>query len=267
MKGEPSSLGTIFDEDAGLYDAMRPTYPGPLFDDLANVAELAPGSSVLEIGAGTAQATIPLAEHGFRVIALEPGPDMAALARRKLQRFPLVTVEVSTFEAWPLSPEPFDAVVAATAFHWVDPEVRVPKAAQALRRGGTLAILSTTHVAGGNEDFFRDVQACYERFEPSTPPDLKLPREEDVSPSTEEIDRSAMFGPTWTRRLGWERTYSADEYQRLLLTYSGHRALQPQARQGLLDCIAQLISTRFDGKITKRYLFELVMAPKLSSRS
>jgi hypothetical protein len=47
----------------------------------------------------------------------------------------------------------------------------------------------------------------------------------------------------------------------VLLTYSGHRNLDPEAQTGLLDCIACLIDTRHGGRITKRYLTELRTAP------
>ncbi|HEX5938505.1 MAG TPA: class I SAM-dependent methyltransferase [Actinomycetota bacterium] len=268
MTGENQPRGTIFDQDPALYDAMRPTYPDALFDALASGAQLSPDSRVLEIGAGTGQATVALAGRGYRVIALEPGPAMAEIARRKLSAFPHVTVEVTTFEAWPSPVEPFDAVVAATSFHWLDPGVRISKAAQVLRVGGSLAILSTHHVAGGSDDFFEEAQSCYERFDPSTPPGPRLPREEDVPTSVHEFEGShGSFGPVAVERVAWEREYTTDGYQRLLMTYSGHRALDRRTLGRLLDCIAHLMETSFGGRITKRYLFELAMAPKAPSIS
>jgi len=256
----------IFDQDAELYDAVRPSYPAALFDALESAAQLVPGCRVLEIGAGTGQATIALAERGYRIVALEPGPAMAEIARRNVSAFPLVTVEVAAFEAWSLPVEPFDAVIAATSFHWLDPKVRVTKAADALRGGGTLAILSTHHVAGAGDDFFAAVQSCYERFDPSTPPGLRLPTEDDVPMGADEIDRAGSFGPVVIRRIAWNREYTTGDYERLLMTYSGHRALDPRARRRLLDCISRLIESTFGGTITKRYLFELAMARKASSR-
>jgi 16S rRNA A1518/A1519 N6-dimethyltransferase RsmA/KsgA/DIM1 with predicted DNA glycosylase/AP lyase activity len=76
----------IFDEDAELYDRMRPDYPDDLFDDLAALAGLQRGSRVLELGCGTGQATLPLARRGFAVTAIELGPRLAEVARRKLPR-------------------------------------------------------------------------------------------------------------------------------------------------------------------------------------
>lgn len=162
-------LSRTFDEDAELYDRARPGYPPELFDDLTEVAGTGSGCRVLEVGAGTGKATLPLAERGCRITAVELGADMAAVARRNLAGFEAVEVVTADFETWPLPEEPFDVVVSATAFHWLDPAVRMVKAADALRPGGALAVVATQHVAGGSEEFFVEVQDCYERFDPATP--------------------------------------------------------------------------------------------------
>jgi hypothetical protein len=151
--------------------------------------------------------------------------------------------------------------VAAAAFHWIDPAVRVAKAADALRPGGALAVVSTHHVAGGDRGFFADVQACYERWDPeTTPPGLRLPTAAQVPMRSDELDRSGRFGPVAFRRHEWELSYSSDAYLELLRTYSGHIAMAPEARDGLFDCIADLIERRHGGRITKRYLTELQIA-------
>ena len=93
---------------------------------------------------------------------------------RLLARFPAVEVVTAAFEHWPLPSEPFDLVLAATAFHWIDPAVRVAKAADALRPGGWLATIATHHVAGGDESFFAEAQDCYVRWDPDTPVALSL---------------------------------------------------------------------------------------------
>ncbi|AKJ15366.1 methyltransferase [Streptomyces incarnatus] len=252
-------LGRTFDEDAELYDRARPGYPPELYDDLAELAGARPGSRVLEVGCGTGQATVPLARRGCRITAVEAGPSMAALARRNLAGAGQAEVVTAEFEKWPLPDEPFDAVVSATAFHWVDPAVRVAKAADALRPGGALAVVRTQHVAGGTEEFFVEVQRCYERFDPATPPGLRLPAAEDVDGSdhAEEVARSGRFGPTVFRRYERDLTYATADYLDLLRTYSGHRALPPAARTALLECIAALIDRRYGGRVTKRHLIEL----------
>jgi SAM-dependent methyltransferase len=249
----------MFDEVAELYDRARPGYPPELFDDLADVAGLRPGSLVLEIGCGTGQATLPLAERKLEITALELGPNLAAVARRNLTRFPNVTVVVGAFEDWPPPPDPFDAVVSATAFHWLDPSVRVSKAADVLRVGGALATIATHHVDGGDAQFFVDVQDCYRRWFPDSV-GFQLPMAADVKPDTGELEHSGRFEPATFRRYEWEQPYSAQEYVDLLSTYSEHRALEETRRQRLLDCVAQLIVERYGGRIRKRYLNELRIA-------
>ncbi len=253
-------LRATFTEAAELYDRMRPTYPPAAFDDLADFATLREGARVLEIGCGTGQATLPLAGRGYRITAVELGDGMAGVARRNLRRFSNVEVLTAAFEDWPLPEEPFDAIVSATAFHWIDPAVRITKSASALRPGGVLAIIGTHHVANGDNDLFAEVQRCYERWDPATPPGLRLQAADDIPIDTAELDSSALFDPVQTRRYTWSETYSSSAYRDLLLTYSGHRALEQPRQLGLLDCIAQLIDRDYSGRITKQYMTELQLA-------
>jgi SAM-dependent methyltransferase len=254
------SLRQKFDEDAELYERARPGYPARLFDDLVELAGLQSGARVLEIGCGTGQATLPLAERGFAIAAVELGPGLAAVAQRKLARFSSVEVVVAAFERWPLPTSRFDLVLAATAFHWLDPAVRVDKAADALRPGGALAIIATDHIAGGTRSFFAEAQSCYERWDPSTPPDLRLQTADELPADTSEIESSGRFEPPIVRRYEWEQTYSTADYLDVLRTYSDQRARPPEAGARLLDCIAGLIDLRYGGSIRKRYMNELQVA-------
>jgi SAM-dependent methyltransferase len=260
------TLRTRFEEAPELYDRVRPGYPDALFDDLARLAGLRTGSRVLELGCGTGQATVALARRGYEVVAVELGAGLAAVARRKLASFPAVTVVNAAFEAWELPATPFDAVVAATSFHWIEPVVRVPKSADALRAGGALAVISTHHVAGGGERFFADVQRCYERWDPETPPGgVTLPAASAVPFDRGELEVGGRFGDVVFRRYEHEQAYSTAEYRDLLLTYSGHRAMDPDAQRGLLGCITRLIDEGYGGRIAKRYMNQLAVAFRSSS--
>jgi SAM-dependent methyltransferase len=254
------TLRTTFDSAAQRYARARPGYPSALFSDLVALADLTPAARVLEIGCGTGQATRPLAERGFSIVAVELGPSLAAVARRNLADFDRVEVCTAAFEDWPLRDEPFDLVLCATAFHWLDPAIRVAKAADALRPGGALAVITTDHVAGGTAPFFVEAQACYECWDPSTPPGLRLEPAEAIPAQAGEIDRSAWFEPAVVRRYAWDQHYTTRTYLDVLLTYSGHLALPPESRAGLLACIARLIDSRYGGRIAKRYLNQLHVA-------
>ncbi|PWI43411.1 class I SAM-dependent methyltransferase [Streptomyces sp. ICBB 8177] len=249
-----------FDEVAEDYDRLRPRYPSALVTALVRRARLGPSSRVLEVGPGTGQLSVPLARLGGTLVAVELGAALARVARRNLAPHPGARVEVAAFENWPLPSEPFDAVVSATAFHWINPAVRLVKAADALAPGGTLALVTTHHVAGGTEPFFERVQRCYERWMPGTPAGLRLTDEREAATDTGELERSGRFRDVEVTAYAQEIAYSTREYLDLLLTYSNHRALPSGARRGLLECVGGLIEREFGGRVTKRYLHELITA-------
>jgi SAM-dependent methyltransferase len=245
-----------FDEDAERYDRARPHYPSALIDDLVALTHLGPGSRVLEIGCGTGQATVDLAARGCTVLAIELGANLAAIAARHLEPYPHAQVVVAPFEEFELPSEPFDAVVAFTSFHWVDPDVGPTKVAAALVSGGAFAVVSTDHVAGGTDPFFVDAQECYERWDPDTPEGgVRLERADDVVARVDAgPDPAGRFGRAELRRHEVDVAYSTASYLDVLMTYSGPRAMHAHARAGLLSCIGALIDTRYGGLIVKRYL-------------
>src|SRR5919197_1861623 len=98
-------LRATFEEVPELYDRARPLYPPALFDGLVAYAGLAAGARVLEIGCGTGQATLPLAERGLEVVCVELGAGLAGVARRKLAGFPRVEVVHAVFEDWQAADE------------------------------------------------------------------------------------------------------------------------------------------------------------------
>lgn len=138
-------LRRTFDQAAELYDQARPDYPDQIFDDLFAIGGLDHAAAVLEVGCGTGQATRHLARRGCRVVCVELGENLATVARRNLELFPQVEVVTCAFESWELRDSRFDAVFAATSWHWLDPEVRYEKAARVLKAGGILAIVDNGH--------------------------------------------------------------------------------------------------------------------------
>ena len=256
-------LRTTFDEVAELYDRVRPAYPPELLDDLVVLAETPGGSRVLEIGCGTGQATVHLAERGFRIVCVELSEQLAALARRRLAGFSTVQVINAPFETWEPTEAGFDAVVAFTAWHWIDPDVRYAKPARLLREEGALAVVATKHVLPEHGDrFWAEVQEDYDAIVPSDenkPP----PHPDDVPDLGSEIEASGCFSNVAVRRYLWDATYSADEYIAVLDTYSGHRALDEHTRTRLYDRIRRRIQARRNGRVRKTYLFTLNVARRL----
>jgi SAM-dependent methyltransferase len=248
------SLRTIFDQDADRYHRARPAYPEDLLDALVEAAGLGARSRVLEIGPGTGQATRGLLTRGLTVTAVELGPRLAAVLVRELVGT-AVDVVVSAFEDLPVA-STYDAVVAFTAWHWLDPALRATKAAALLGPGGALVTVDTHHVAGVDDDVFLELQRCYEQWDPATTRGEVLLPAADVPPGKDEVDGSPLFAAATRLRFGTHVTYTTAEYLDLLLTYSGHRALRADLRDGLLHCVAGVVDGH-GGSVTKDYMYEL----------
>jgi SAM-dependent methyltransferase len=219
---------------------------------------------VLEVGPGTGQATRGLLASGWRVVAVERGPALAAVARRELAGSDL-RVDVGTFETWPpdgRAEDPVDAVVSATAWHWVDPDVGYRHAAELLRPDGSVALIATTHVLPADGDpFFVDVQRVYARFGEVL--EGGPPRPADVAdPYVEDIAASGLFRPATVRRYLWPRTYTAEQYVDVLSTYSVTLTMPEVQRRDFLDGVAAMIRERRGGTVTKHYLNHLAVARK-----
>ncbi|MCC6268958.1 MAG: class I SAM-dependent methyltransferase [Dehalococcoidia bacterium] len=253
-------LNQTFNTVAELYDRARPRYPRALYDDLARLTGIGADARVLEIAPATGIVTLPLAERGYSVTAIEMGADLARVARRNLAGFPNARVEVSRFEDYPLEAASFDLVCCATAFSWLDPAVRVEKCALALRPGGFLGVWDTHHVAGGTGQFFVDSQECYERWMPGTEPGIRLEPAVDIVPKSYGLESHPAFEAPVIRDYVVEIPYTTETYLDVLQTYSGHIALEPENADGLYRCIRELIDNKYGGHIEKAYLFQLILA-------
>ena len=130
-----------FNDAAALYDEARPSYPDEVIDWVISRTKISKDKTLLEIGAGTGQATIKFAERGYRIHCIEMGRNLADILKQKVKLYD-VTVDVSSFEAW--EPEnPFQTlfIFCATAFHWIDHNVRYKKCHDLLEADGYLVLL------------------------------------------------------------------------------------------------------------------------------
>ncbi|HEX9031056.1 MAG TPA: methyltransferase domain-containing protein [Streptosporangiaceae bacterium] len=251
--------GRVFDEIAAEYDRHRPAYPDELVDQACRVAGIGTGDRVLEVGCGTGQLTRSLAVRGLRVTALEPGTSLMSMARKNLDgaaavEFVNARLEDARLEDALLGREPFRAVLAASAFHWADPEVSWQRAADVLVPGGTLALVQ---YFGMEEARTRQDQDAALAAITAVAPDIAAswPAYRDLDAMLTGIERrrdnisrawswlgSYDLGRDYAGRLFGEvqaavvpklTEHSPDELGALLRTMSFYARLSPDQRQAL----------------------------------
>jgi SAM-dependent methyltransferase len=119
--------------------------------------------TVLDVGAGTGIASEQLLWRGVNVLAVEPDPRMVEIARDKG-----IPIEIGTFENWDPAERQFDLVVFGQSFHWVNPDIALPKVHALLSTGGQLALMwnrlfPTDPTHGDFAEIYRDY------MDPSSP--------------------------------------------------------------------------------------------------
>jgi SAM-dependent methyltransferase len=141
---------------SGDYPSMVETWLLPLGPRLVEAAGIAPGMRVLDVGAGTGNASIPAAQRGATVTASDLTPELLEVGRRRAEG---AGVELEWAEAdaerLPFDDASYDAVISSIGamfapFHQAvaDELVRV------VRPGGTIGLLNWTP-EGAIGDLFR----------------------------------------------------------------------------------------------------------------
>jgi SAM-dependent methyltransferase len=258
---DPHFLRGTFDDSPELYDRSRPVAPRQLFDDLVALAKLEPGARIVEIGCGTGQATLPLAERGFEIVGIELGESLADLARRKLAPFPRVKIVVSSFEQWNPTGERFDAIVAFNSFHWIDPELRFVKSAEVLREVGALVVVGMRFVVHDEADaVWMALQEDYEAIAGLGEPRIHVDALKD---RTAEFEASGCFRNVTLRRYLWDLTFDAEGYVGLLQTSSWWRTLDDDVRARLFKRIHDRIRARPEQTIAPTMAAVLYVAERV----
>jgi SAM-dependent methyltransferase len=234
-----------FDEDARNYDKYRPTYPAEVFQRIRSYANPGPDSDLLEIGSGTGQATQPFLDLGCRVVALEPGPNLATYLTAKFPAHDNLEVQSVDFENYETS-RLFDLIFSATAFHWIPEDAGLKKVRATLKPGGAVALFwNHPHVnrAGNDDPVHAGIREVYLRFRPGEAKnDATEFTESDCDQYQALLDKHGFIDldVSLYRRT---RVMSARDYIGLLNTYSDHRSLQPATKKNLEQGVANAIDS------------------------
>ncbi len=218
-----------FGQVADAYDRYRPSYPDQLYRE---IIARAPGARVLEAGAGTGIATRALASLGAPVVAVEHDPGMADVARARTQGLD-VEVVVSRFEDYEPVPGAFDMVIAAQAWHWIDPVAGPAVAHRALRQDGNLCIW-WNRPREFSGPVWEAIHRVYEDHAPALNRERAMLSRDYGTPSPQGY---AGFGEWNLTTYEWDQSFEADSFIGFLATHSDHVLLPPATSDALLGGI------------------------------
>jgi len=238
-----------FENVADIYDQVRTGYPQELFGDILSLSGLPPDGKILEIGCGPGNATISFARLGYRILGIELGERLAALAAEKCRAYPGVEILNMAFEDWELEERAFDLAVAADSFHWISPKVGYPKIAGALKDSGSAALFWRVPV-DSKADLFKAIDRVYQTAPQFVNPDKRFDAEWLVGAITENFKASGWFGEVTTKQYFWSENLTGEQYIKGLKTFSMHQGIDEAMREKLYASIGEVIE-RFGGKVTQ----------------
>ncbi len=237
-----------FGTDAARYDRARPTYPASLVD---RIIAASPGRDFLDVGCGTGISARLFAAAGCRVLGVDPDPRMAELARQGGTE-----TEVATFEDWDPAGRTFDAVIAAQAWHWVDPAAGAAKAAAVLRPAGRLAVF--WNAFDPPQDLREAFAAVFRRVLPGSPfggfwerPAIDTYRA-GCAKVADAIRQTGAFGEPEEWLACWQRPYTRGEWLDLVPTTGGFARHPHAVQQQLLDGLGAAVDAA-GGAFTMSY--------------
>ena len=255
-------IAESFGSDAERYDRARPRYPDPMVE---RIVATSPGPDVLDVGCGTGIEARQFQAAGCMVLGVEPDARMADFARRTG-----VEVEVATFETWESAGRAFNAVIAGTAWHWVDPVAGAAKAAQVLRPGGRLAPFH--HVFQSPPEVMEALAKVYRRVVPDSPFNL-----------SSQLTRSALdaYQPLFAKiadgirevggfsdpeqwRFDWEQSYTRDAWLDQMPTHGALTQLPSDKLAEVLEGVGAAIDA-IGGSFTMHYATVAVTAARTNA--
>ena len=258
-------LEWTFDTVVSAYEKFRPGYAAELYRMIFDYIPIGGNSRAVEIGTGGGQATAPVLATGCRLTAVECGERFSERLKEKFGEYPGFAVITAKFEDTEFPENEFDLVFSASAFHWIPEKIGYEKVYSILKPGGAFARFANhPYRDKGNPALSAEIDAVYgEYYYP-----FHNKKQEPLAEFTEEEAKErAMiaenYGFTDIRYALFrrERIFSAEEYVKLLGTYSDHIAIEESIRVKFFAKIEEAIR-RHGGTITLYDTMDLQLARK-----
>lgn len=249
-----------FDNAAMDYDKSRPMYVKEIYEDIFNYKQINQDSHVLEIGIGTGKAAWPILDTHCHFVGIEPGENLATLAKEKLQKYANFSLYNLTLQDYICADNSFDLVYSATAFHWIPEEYGYRRVYNLLKSGGVFARFAYHAGADkGRRELTDEIQELYRKYMYQENP----PVEFSDADAKRLADKALAYGFVDVKHMLYHATkdFTADEYISLLKTYPDHMKLESVVREKLFEGIFHAIVDN-GGTMTVYYTMDLELAIK-----
>jgi SAM-dependent methyltransferase len=255
---DPGEGRKLYGQDPEVYERGRPEYPAEVYRILHEECGLAEGTTILEIGPGTGQATRHLLQAGAYVTAVEPNRAMAAHLKASMADDSHFELIPTSFEKAVLPAEAFDLVVAAMSFHWVEPREH-RRLSRLLRAGGSAATWWTAWRDPAAPDEF-DSAVELLLGDPAGPPSARSGALElDIGARRADL-RLAGLDDVRAQIIRSTVTLDARHMRDLWATTAVVLRRETQERQAVLDAIEGLVERSFGGAVTKTFVTAMYTA-------
>jgi len=221
-----------FDAGADVYERARPSYPPDAVAWLVEHLHIGPGTTVVDLAAGTGKLTRLLAPTGASLLAVEPVEGMRAQLRATQ---PEVPVTAATAEALPFRDAALDAVTVAQAFHWFDAERAFAELGRVLRPGGAVGMI--WNARDRQVDWVDQLWSIMDRVE------RRAPWRDHDRWSDAALGDRAGFGPLHEATFQHEQPITADGIVERFASVSHVAALPDADRAVVLDEIRTFLAT------------------------
>jgi SAM-dependent methyltransferase len=201
---------------------------------------IGPGTTVVDVAAGTGKLTRQLVLTGARVVAVEPLDEMRAQLEAAV---PGVGALAGSAEELPLPDASADAITVGSAIHWFDLARAVPDFHRVLRPGGGLAVL------GQSRDLDDPLQQQVQEVLADHLPDAS-----GFGTWRDELRATGLFGPLEDREASFEQALDPEGLVERIGTISYIARLPDEERERVLEGVREVGEAQPGSPLAFRYV-------------
>jgi SAM-dependent methyltransferase len=244
-------LKSTFGRVSNLYESARPGYPSKLIDDILKISKIKKSGKILDVGCGPGKATKLFAKKGYSIIGIDISKDLISIAKKNSK----ASYKTVSFEDAKFKPKTFDVITSAQAWHWIDPEIALPKANKLLKDNGYLALFWKFEEA---DKFIRKLIRLYVKYcgksgrKPTS-----------IRDAESMLKGSDLFYPYKKKEYLVNMEFTREKYYDMIHTFSWIINLSGKAKKDFESKLNDLLSKKGES-FTVLFKYTLLIAKKKS---